>query len=78
MAMGVDELIPLCQEDGLGRAPWPIGVLDVSMGGCVALLMATCPPSSCFLADHLARTVALIRPNPGFRPIASLSPQYKQ
>ncbi len=40
MAMVVDELIPMCQERGLGRAPRSIGVIGVSMGGYGALLMA--------------------------------------
>jgi S-formylglutathione hydrolase FrmB len=40
MAMVIDELIPLCQTQGLGRAPAPIGVMGISMGGYGALLMA--------------------------------------
>lgn len=40
MGMVVDEVIPMCQERGLGRAPRPIGVMGVSMGGYGALLMA--------------------------------------
>jgi len=40
MGMVVDEVIPMCRERGLGRAPQPIGVMGVSMGGYGALLMA--------------------------------------
>jgi pimeloyl-ACP methyl ester carboxylesterase len=40
MAMVVEELIPMCQERGLGRPPQPIGIMGVSMGGYGAILMA--------------------------------------
>ena len=29
MAMVVDELIPMCRERGLGRAPWPVGIMTL-------------------------------------------------
>jgi enterochelin esterase-like enzyme len=45
MAMVVDELIPLCQERGLGRGPRTIGVMGISMGGYGALLMAEKHPA---------------------------------
>jgi pimeloyl-ACP methyl ester carboxylesterase len=40
MAMVVDELIPLCQQRGLGRLPQKIGAMGISMGGYGALLLA--------------------------------------
>jgi pimeloyl-ACP methyl ester carboxylesterase len=40
MAMIVDELIPMCQRLGLGRAPGSLGATGVSMGGYGALLLA--------------------------------------
>ncbi len=40
MGMVVNELIPLCQDHGLGRPPQPIGIMGISMGGYGALLMA--------------------------------------
>jgi pimeloyl-ACP methyl ester carboxylesterase len=40
MAMVVDELIPLCQQSGLGRPPDKIGTMGISMGGYGALLLA--------------------------------------
>jgi len=40
MAMVIDELIPRCQEHGLGRGPGAIGTLGISMGGFGALLLA--------------------------------------
>jgi S-formylglutathione hydrolase FrmB len=46
MGMVIDELIPLCQTQGLGRAPAPIGIMGISMGGYGALLMAEKHPRS--------------------------------
>ena len=40
MAMVMSELIPRCQRLGLGRAPRPIGMMGISMGGYGALLFA--------------------------------------
>ncbi|MGA2012752.1 MAG: alpha/beta hydrolase-fold protein [Solirubrobacteraceae bacterium] len=40
MAMLVDELIPLCRRQGLGRGPGAIGATGISMGGYGALLLA--------------------------------------
>jgi pimeloyl-ACP methyl ester carboxylesterase len=40
MAMVIDELIPFCQQRGLGRPPQGIGTLGISMGGYGALLFA--------------------------------------
>jgi pimeloyl-ACP methyl ester carboxylesterase len=40
MAMVVDELIPMCQALGLGRAPHQVGAMGISMGGYGALLLA--------------------------------------
>ncbi len=40
MAMVFDEVIPMCQERGLGRSPHGIGTLGISMGGYGALLFA--------------------------------------
>jgi enterochelin esterase-like enzyme len=39
MGMVVDELIPMCQSQGLGRPTHGIGVLGISMGGYGAVLM---------------------------------------
>jgi enterochelin esterase-like enzyme len=39
MRMVVDELIPMCQSEGLGRHPLPLGVMGISMGGYGALLI---------------------------------------
>ena len=40
MAMVIDELVPLCQRQGLGRGRRAIGTLGISMGGYGALLLA--------------------------------------
>jgi enterochelin esterase-like enzyme len=40
MGMVINELIPMCQAQGLGRRPRPIGIMGISMGGYGALLMA--------------------------------------
>jgi pimeloyl-ACP methyl ester carboxylesterase len=40
MAMVFDEVIPMCQEQGLGRLPDSIGTMGISMGGYGALLFA--------------------------------------
>jgi enterochelin esterase-like enzyme len=40
MAMVIDELIPFCQRQGLGRPPQRIGIIGISMGGYGALLLA--------------------------------------
>jgi predicted esterase len=40
MAMVIGELIPFCQQRGLGRPPQRTGTLGVSMGGYGALLFA--------------------------------------
>ena len=40
MAMVFDELIPMCQQRGLGRGPHSIGTMGISMGGYGALLFA--------------------------------------
>jgi pimeloyl-ACP methyl ester carboxylesterase len=45
MAMVFDEVIPMCQARGLGRAPHGIGTLGISMGGYGALLFAEKYPS---------------------------------
>jgi S-formylglutathione hydrolase FrmB len=39
MGMVVDELIPMCQANGLGRRPQAIGTMGISMGGYGALLL---------------------------------------
>jgi S-formylglutathione hydrolase FrmB len=44
MGMVVDELIPMLQGWGLGRATGSIGVMGISMGGYGALLFAECHP----------------------------------
>jgi S-formylglutathione hydrolase FrmB len=55
MAMVVDELIPMCQRQGLGVAPQKIGTMGISMGGYGALLLAERFP-------HLISAVAAISP----------------
>ncbi len=45
MAMVVDELIPMCQKQGLGAPPQRIGTMGISMGGCGAILLAEKYPS---------------------------------
>lgn len=55
MAMVVDELIPLCQRRGLGRAPNTISLMGISMGGYGALAIAERNPG-------LATSVAAISP----------------
>ena len=40
MGMVITELIPRCQQLGLGRPPWMIGMMGISMGGYGALLFA--------------------------------------
>jgi pimeloyl-ACP methyl ester carboxylesterase len=40
IAMVFDEVIPMCQERGLGRRPNSIGTMGISMGGYGALLFA--------------------------------------
>lgn len=40
MAMVVDELIPMCQKQGLGVSPQKIGTMGISMGGYGAILLA--------------------------------------
>lgn len=55
MAMVVDELIPLCQEKGLGASPEKIGLMGISMGGYGALAIAERNPG-------LASAVAAISP----------------
>jgi pimeloyl-ACP methyl ester carboxylesterase len=45
MGMVIDELIPLCQAQGLGRHPQLIGTMGISMGGYGALLMAEKHPT---------------------------------
>jgi S-formylglutathione hydrolase FrmB len=55
MAMVIDELIPMCQAMGLGRAPLKIGTMGISMGGYGALLLAEKYPA-------LIASVAAISP----------------
>jgi S-formylglutathione hydrolase FrmB len=55
MGMLVDELIPLCQRQNLGRPPQRIGVMGISMGGYGALLLGEKHPS-------LVSAVAAISP----------------
>ena len=45
MAMLTDELIPMCQRAGLGRAPRRIGAIGVSMGGYGSILLAEKHPA---------------------------------
>jgi pimeloyl-ACP methyl ester carboxylesterase len=40
MAMVINELIPRCQRLGLGRPPYRIGTMGISMGGYGAILFA--------------------------------------
>jgi pimeloyl-ACP methyl ester carboxylesterase len=44
MAMIVDELIPMCRRQGLGRPPLRLGAIGISMGGYGALLLAETHP----------------------------------
>jgi S-formylglutathione hydrolase FrmB len=55
MAMVVHELIPRCQQMGLGRPPNRIGTMGISMGGYGAVLLAEKFP-------HLISAVAAISP----------------
>jgi pimeloyl-ACP methyl ester carboxylesterase len=55
MAMVIDELIPFCQQRGLGRSQQRIGTLGISMGGYGALLFAEKYP-------HLFAAAAAISP----------------
>jgi len=45
MAMVAGELIPMCQQRGLGVAPQRMGTMGISMGGYGAILMAEKYPS---------------------------------
>ncbi len=40
MGMVADELIPMCQQRGLGASPQKIGTMGISMGGYGAILLA--------------------------------------
>jgi pimeloyl-ACP methyl ester carboxylesterase len=55
LAMVIEELLPLCQRQGLGVAPQKIGAMGISMGGYGALLLAEQYP-------HLIAAVAAISP----------------
>ena len=55
MAMVIGELIPRCRRLGLGRPPWRIGAMGVSMGGYGVLLFGEKYP-------HLFAAVAAISP----------------
>jgi pimeloyl-ACP methyl ester carboxylesterase len=55
MSMIVNELIPMCQQLGLGRAPHAIGTIGISMGGYGALLLGEKHP-------QLISAVAAISP----------------
>lgn len=55
MGMVVDELIPRLQGFGLGRPPYKVGALGISMGGYGAILFAEKFP-------HIFRAVAAISP----------------
>lgn len=55
MAMVINELIPMCQNLGLGRPPQTIGTMGISMGGYGALLLAERYP-------HLISCTAAISP----------------
>jgi enterochelin esterase-like enzyme len=45
MAMLIDEVIPMCQRRGLGRARGTVGAIGESMGGYGALLLAETYPT---------------------------------
>jgi len=45
MGMVVNELVPMCQQHGLGSAPQRIGTMGISMGGYGAILLAEKHPS---------------------------------
>lgn len=55
MAMVVDELIPMCQKQGLGASPQKIGTMGISMGGYGAIILAEKHP-------RLISAVAAISP----------------
>jgi predicted esterase len=55
MSMVIHELIPMCQQMGLGRPPQRIGTMGISMGGYGAVLLAERFP-------HLVDAVAAISP----------------
>jgi pimeloyl-ACP methyl ester carboxylesterase len=55
LAMVVDELIPMAQAQNLGRPPYRIGMMGISMGGYGALLLAEKHP-------HMIDAVAAISP----------------
>jgi len=55
MAMVIEEIIPMCRQLGLGRAPASIGAIGISMGGYGALLLAEKHP-------ELIAAVAAISP----------------
>ncbi len=55
MGMVIDELIPRCQQLGLGRPPLKIGTMGISMGGYGAILLAEKYP-------NLISAVAAISP----------------
>ena len=55
MSMIIDELLPLCQQRGLGASPQKIGTMGISMGGYGAILVAEKHP-------HLISAVAAISP----------------
>lgn len=55
MAMVIEELIPMCQQMGLGQAPHKIGTMGTSMGGYGAVLLAEKYP-------RLINAVAAISP----------------
>jgi pimeloyl-ACP methyl ester carboxylesterase len=55
MGMVIDEVIPMCQSQGLGRDDQRIGTMGISMGGYGALLLAEKYP-------HLISAVAAISP----------------
>jgi hypothetical protein len=55
LSMVFDELIPMCQDQGLGQSPRGIGTMGISMGGYGALLFAEKYP-------HRISAVAAISP----------------
>jgi pimeloyl-ACP methyl ester carboxylesterase len=55
LGMVVDELIPMCQREGLGAAPGGVAAFGISMGGYGALLLAERYPA-------LVSVVAAISP----------------